>query len=135
MAPDAAIRSAFVARLTAFPGLPSVAWENMRFTPVLGSPYVRPTLMPGEPTQAEIGENGCNRHVGVYQISLFFPAGKGLAAVEALRDGLVDHFKRGSVLTGSIGVEITKAYGGPMLEEPNWIHCPVTIQYRVLASN
>lgn len=135
-APDSAIRSAFVTRLLTFPNLPTVAWENVHFTPTIGSPYLKPFLLPGEPIQAEIGENGRNRHVGVFQISLFYPAGNGIGLADTMRDGIIEHFKRGTILTnGVINVEIIKAYGGPILEEPGWMHRPITIRYRVLVSN
>lgn len=41
-------------------GLPSVAWENVAFTPTSGSAYLKPSLLPGEPFQYEIGTDGEN---------------------------------------------------------------------------
>jgi hypothetical protein len=135
-APETKIRSAFVTRLQAFPSLPSVAWENMNFTPVTGTTYIRPFLLPGEPAQAEIGPLGQNWHNGIYQISIFAPAGQGTATAGTLRDSLIDHFKRGTLLTYSdITVQVTKAFSGPTLQEADWIHISITIRYRLLAAN
>lgn len=134
--PIAAIRAAFVTKLQAFPSLPSVAWENFAFTPVNGASYLKPALLPGEPSQAEIGVNGINRHVGVYQISVFAPSGSGIAAINTLVDSLCDHFKRGTVVayTGT-NVTISKAYAGPVLQETDWQQVPISILYRADVPN
>lgn len=135
-APYSAIHSAFVTKLQAFTGLPSVAWENVPFTPATGTPYLKPALLPGEPTQAEIGTSGANRHTGIYQISIYYPTGLGVSGLNTLRDGLINHFKRGTVLTYSgISVTIQKAFPGPVLQETNWQHLPITMQFRCDASN
>ncbi|MDA8114990.1 MAG: phage tail terminator-like protein [Acidithiobacillus sp.] len=135
-APYSAIRSAFVTRLQAFPGLPSVAWENVPFTPATGVPYLQPSLLPGEPTQAEIGTAGANRHVGIYQISIFAPTGTGIGAINTLRDGLCDHFKRGTILTyAGITVTCQKAFPGPVIQETDWQHVPVSIRFMCDAPN
>lgn len=135
-APDSNIRAAFVTRLQAFPALPPVAWENIAYTPVTGTTYLRPYLLPAEPFQAEIGSNGQNRHTGIYQINIFAPAGCGTATVNTLRDALINHFKRGTVLTYSgISVTCEKAFAGPMPTETDWVRIPITVRYRAYASN
>jgi len=135
-APDSTIRAAFVARLNTFPSLPSVAWENVPFTPVNGVPYIKPFLLPGEPSQAEMGTLGANRHVGVYQISIYYPASTGTLGLGTLRDALIDHFRRGTPLVRSgVNISIQRAYAGPMMQETDWVFVPITIQYFALASN
>lgn len=137
-APDSIIRAAFVARLQTFPSLPSVAWENMPFTPALGVPYLKQFLLTGEPSQAEIGTAGANRHVGVYQISIYYPANTGTLGAGTLRDALIDHFKRGTALVRSgVNITIQKAYSSPDPggQETDWVHVPITIRYSALASN
>ena len=136
-APYSAIRSAFTARLLTLPGLPAaVAWENTPFTITSGAPYLAPFLLPGEPFQAEIGTAGANRHPGIYQISIYVPAGTGVSAISALRDSLCDHFKRGTILTyGGIQTTIQKAYPGPVLQETDWQHIPITIRFLTNAAN
>jgi hypothetical protein len=135
MVPYSAIRSAFTAKLQAYPQLPAVAWENIPFTPT-AVPYLKPALVPAEPFQAEIGTNGINRHTGFYQISIFVPSGSGVAAINALVSGLCDHLKRGTSLSyGGITVSILKAYSGPTIQETDWQHVPITIQFRCDSSN
>jgi len=135
-APDTAIRAAFTARLQTLPSLPPVAWENVAYTPVAGVTYLAPALLPGEPFQAEVGESGQNWHVGVYQISIFAPKNVGVGALGTLRDSIVDHFKRGTVMTGGpVTVTATKAYASGAITDADRVHVPVTIRYRVLAAN
>ena len=130
-APFSAIRSAFVTKLQAYVGLPSVAWENALFTPTIGAMYLQPSLLPGEPSQVEIGPSGNDRHTGVFQISIFAPTGSGTQAMNTLRDGLIDHFKRGTILIyGAVSLTIIKAFPGPTMQETDWQHLPITIRYR-----
>lgn len=135
-APYAAIRSALTARLQTLSGLPSVAWENVPFTPTAGSMYLKPSFLPGEPVQAEIGTYGQNMHTGLYQISVFAPAGTGVASLNTLRDALCDHFKRGTELIYSgVTVRLIKAFPSPMMQETDWVHIPITVMWRAYADN
>jgi hypothetical protein len=135
-APFSDIRAAFSAKLLTLSPLPSIAWENVSFTPVIGTPYLQPFLLPGEPYQAEQGEAGQNRHAGVYQVSIYAPSGAGVGVINALADAVCNLFKRGTVLTYSpISLTIWKAYPGPMMQDTDWIHIPITIYYHLLAAN
>ncbi|MDA3832280.1 MAG: phage tail terminator-like protein [Spirochaetales bacterium] len=135
-APFADIRAAFTTKLMALSPLPSIAWENVAFTPVIGTSYLQPFLLPGEPYQAEIGEAGQNRHTGIYQVSIYAPTGSGVGDINTLAGTICDHFKRGTVLTYSTTtLTIKKAFLGPMMTDTDWLHLPVTIQYHLLAAN
>ena len=135
-APYSAIRAAFAARLLAFPSVPSIAWENVAFTPVAGVTYLQPELLPAEPVQAEIGTNGGNHHFGIYQISIKAPAGGGIGTAATLRDGLLDHFKRGTQLVyNGLTVQIEKAFTGPALQDTDRLHIPISIRFRAYSSN
>ena len=134
--PDQTIRTAFMTRLLTLPGVPSIAGENQAFTPPSNAPYLRPTLGPGEPFQAELGPDGQNRHVGIYQISVFCPAGTGTMAASALVAAIIAHFKRGTILVHSgQSISITKAYASAMRQDTGLAHIPITIEYRLLAPN
>jgi len=147
--PDSAIRTALSTRLKSLPGLPqhpqglalngwaeAVVWENKQFTPPTALPYLAPNLITGKPIQAEVGEAGRNLHVGIYQISIFSPAKAGVLSMNTLRDGIIDHFKRGTILTsGLVNLTIQKAYAGPMMQEPDWAQLPITVEYKLFAAN
>lgn len=134
-APYTAIRAALTARLQTLASLPPVAWENVAYTPTLGTTFLKPSLLPAEPFQAEIGAAGQNMHVGVYQVSIFAPAGTGMAH-QTLRDSICDLFKRGVTLTyGGVTVTCVKAYPGAMLQETDWIQIPIIVVWRSYAAN
>ncbi len=78
------IRAALEQRLSTMPGLPAVAWENVKYVPVVGTPYLEPALMWAEGAQAEIGATGRNWERGIYQITAVFPLDRPLASTSLL---------------------------------------------------
>jgi len=114
----------------------SVAWPNAPFAPTTGTAYIKADNLPGEPFQAELGTDGLNYHSGIYQITVVYPAGVGTASPGALRDAVINAFKRGTVLSYSgVYVTVTRAYASPMMIDADWVRIPVNIEYRVFASN
>lgn len=85
-------------RLNTMSGLPSTAWENAAFTPVNGTLYIRPTILPNTTSQAALGTSGIDEHLGIYQITIFAPAGKGKKEATEMADTLANRFKRGTDL-------------------------------------
>ena len=135
-APDSSIESAFSAKLLTLATLPSVAWPNVPFTPTVGVTFLKPHLLQGEPFQREIGTAGINEHGGIYQISIFTPAGNGPLESNTLRDALINHFKRGTVLTyNGVSTTVIKAFSGAKMEETDFLHTPIKIIYRTFATN
>jgi len=92
------ISAALDYQLSIMAGLPPVAWENKTYDPVIGTLYVRPTLLPGETTQATLGAQGEDQNIGIYQVDVFAPAGTGKNAAIVMADTIANHFKRGSDL-------------------------------------
>jgi hypothetical protein len=130
------IRSAFSAKLLTLSPLPSIAWDNVSFTPVIGTPYLRPFLRAGRPVQAEIGEAGQNRHVGFYQVSIYAPSGAGLGVIKPLIESVCNLFKRGTVLTYSTNtLTVIMPEIGPEDQGTDWVVYPITIYYHLLAAN
>ncbi|MCB2186285.1 MAG: DUF4128 domain-containing protein [Deltaproteobacteria bacterium] len=128
-----------------------IAWENEGFDPnseedpyLAGTLWLRPTLLPGWPTQATMGDAGFNRQVGLYQVSLFWPKYEGTTAAQALADALASWFKRGTTLTnGTTSVHVTAAGSeaagfGTVTEEQQmaaWHHVPIRIGYQAMTMN
>ena len=122
-----AIRAALDMKLAAL-GAITVAWPGATFTPPDSGLWYKPALLPGGVDVAN-GVGGSVHQNGDYQISVFAPAGDGTATLYAAADALVAHFDR--VTLGSTlhtGVPVI----GPLLQEPDWIHLPVTVPYTVL---
>lgn len=136
------IASAFEARLAAMPGgLPSAqtAHDGVAFDPsqlAAGTPWQKTTLLPADTEAAGVGVDARNRHDGVYQISLFYPSGKGLGAVLAQADAIASWFKRGTSLDkNTTSIEVTAVLRGPAIPDAEWVMVPVSIQYFAHALN
>lgn len=130
------IESALNQRLTMLQGLPDVAWPNMPFKPTMGSPYFRPSLIPGEPIQAGVGTDAMNEQTGIYQVTVFVPAGTGTQQLRGICKELEAHFKRGIELTyGAVAVKIRKSFRGPNMQEPDWLSCPFSIAFYAYTAN
>lgn len=91
------IQAALDTQLSTTSGLPTVAWENVHFTPTEGTPFVRPTLIAGDSTLNTMSRKQMN--VGIYQIDLFYPTSNGPGTLLTMLDNIYDHFKSGAVLT------------------------------------
>lgn len=92
------ISAALDSNLNSMTGLPPVAWENRKYTPVMGTLYLRPTLLSGDTVQSTLGDSGTDMNVGIYQVDVFAEAGKGKNAALVMADKVADQFKRGTDL-------------------------------------
>lgn len=113
-----------------------VAYPNAEFTPMQGVLWYRPTFLPAESEQAELGTNGRNRLQGLYQVDVFAPAGEGQKAAETAADAVVTAFKRGTNLpSGSLTVRLERAWREAAIEEADWYHVPVMVAWYAIAAN
>lgn len=136
--PTRAVESAFQLSLIEFAELNDiqVASTNVKYVRATGVPYVKADFLPGEPSQADIGPLGSNRHVGVFQPTLFYPFGIGTMTPGTQADNLVDHFKRGTILSqDGLEISITCSYAEPAMIEPGWLYIPITVRYRCYSEN
>lgn len=126
---DAIIRQALDSHLNDNAGI-DVAWHNVKFTPNTGTPYIRPDLLPAQTVQADLGTSGRNRHRGIYQLTLVYPAGEGRGDVETKATALMTAFKRGTRLVRSgVTVTLEPPYQGPPFQEAGWYRVPINIPY------
>ena len=106
----------------------TIAYENVHYEPVEGSPYVRATLLPTETEQLTLGTTGRDRHRGLYQVDVMFSAGD--SAVTAIPDTIADAFKRGSSFTyNGLTVSTRSASIDSGRRDAGWFIVPVIIQY------
>jgi hypothetical protein len=114
-----------------------VAWEGKAFKPVLGARYYRATFLPGEPSQAELGEAGRNRHYGLFQIDVFDPTNSGDAAAAAEAERIAAAYSRGTVLLNSgVSVKCIKSYRTPGdSSDPAWFMVSAVIQWQADVEN
>jgi hypothetical protein len=115
--------------LVAYPGIP--------FTPQTERPYLRVFGLPARTAAVTLSYDDPNAHIGLFQVSVFWPekvsnTPQGQMPAQRRADAVVAHFSRGTKLTADdVTVEVSEPpFSSPMLNEPGWIHIPVSIPYR-----
>jgi len=107
----------------------NVQWPNVSFDPG-GNYWMRPTLLPAEPSMAALGEDADNRNIGIYQVDIFWPQGTGEGPPSSKAEEVMQQFKRGTVITLSgTTVRIERAYRESGRWEESWYQIPVIIDY------
>ena len=129
------IQSALNTRLNTLSGGYAVAWENIEYEPVQGTPYLRPTFLPAETFGATIGATGTDNQSGIYQIDVFVKAGQGHGAAVILADSIADHFKPVTELVYNgrlvrcMSVSILRGRS-----DNGWYQVPIEIRYLALTT-
>ncbi|MBX9267203.1 phage tail terminator-like protein [Chromobacterium violaceum] len=124
------IRAAFERRLADWAkgqGLP-VAWENIEFTPPADGLYLRAFLLPAEGETVNLEYGACE--IGLYQINVCAPQGKGPRQAEKLAEALQALYPAGDVL-GGVRLVRQPAIGPPIPDGVSRI-VPVTIRYSTI---
>lgn len=84
-----AIRAALESALDGMSPALATAWENVEFTPTVGTPYQRVFLLMAQPQSLEMSQH-LHRERGFLQINLCYPlnagAGVPMARAELIRD-------------------------------------------------
>lgn len=122
------IQGALRSRLDTLPNKPPIAWENVNYNPSSNTLYLRATGLPADTVQACLGDDGLDFNVGLFQVDVFIPDGKGRTEWP---DDIADHFKRGTVLTqNGVNVRITSVSIEAAAKDDNFYIVPVTIAYQ-----
>lgn len=119
-----AARAALDSKLAAL--TTAVSWPGKVYTPPTSGPWYKPALLPAG-VDTEVGAGVPLRPRGTYQVSVFVPThgAGGIGNLMGLADAVVAHFDRaglGAVQCGAPSL-------GPVLEEPDWLHLPVSIPF------
>ena len=122
--------SARMAALVLSSPLP-VSWANVDYVPITGTGYITTQQLPNQTMQASLGTTGKNRHRGIFQISVFWPKGKGQVTPLGTVGEIITHFKRGTVLTaGGISVRIdAPPYANPAMVDGAFFMTPISVPY------
>ena len=124
-----------LATLTLSPAM-SVAYPNVEFTPPEDG-YLRAQHFPNTTNQITLGDTGENRHIGLFQVDVFWPKGAGEIAPKERAALVAAHFKRGTTITqDGLAIRIIQppTVSG-IINGDRFVQVPVTIPYQVDASN
>lgn len=128
------IRGALTTQANTATGLPSSrAYEGVPFNPVTGAAYVAYTLIPTQERPSSLGQAGLTLRQGLFQISLFYPAGSGTGAMESVADAVKNVFVAGNVVTqGTTNVRISYAErNAPIIAHPDFLQLVVTVGWQL----
>ena len=126
----ASVRTALEAKLNAMTPTLAIAWQNVGYTPVTGTPYQAAYLMPATPENPTVGDT-FYREQGIFQVSLFYPLLEGTGAVDARAELIRAAFPRGESMTsGGVTVRISRTpeVGQGRRDGDRW-HVPVKIRW------
>lgn len=105
-------------------------YENRTYCPVSNNPYGRAYVLPVQPFQTALGNDGCDRHDGVFQISLFYPENDGDVPILTKADAIASVYKSGVVLSyNSIDVTIESIGRTEARNDNGWFQLDLTINW------
>ena len=127
-----ALMTAFSALATAQSWTSRVEWPNRSFDPnAAATPWYRPTVLQGIPEAAALGSDAPDRHVGVFQVSGFFPKNLGDGSARTWASTVLTEFPRGGSSTyGTVTLLFEKSYLVPAIVEETFYHVIVRVEYR-----
>lgn len=124
------IRKALDKKLTAL-GAFATVHENEVYAPITGTPYQESYLLPANPDNSTLGQSHY-LEIGIFQVSLKYPPGKGPVEAQARAEAIKAHFKRGTTLVES-GVQVliteTPAIAAGFMSGDRYV-VPVSITYQ-----
>lgn len=105
-------------------------YENKSFKPSHGTPFGRAYMLGNGVTQTSMGDTGCDRRDGVFQISLYYPENKGDIPALTKADEIAGVYKSGSVFSyNGVNVTISSIEPLPALVVNGWYQIDLTINY------
>ena len=131
------IRAAVRTSLIALSGIPTAfAWEGEDYQPTVGTPFLQENIRPIYSQVRALGRGGTIEHRVAASLNLFYPARKGTLAIEAAAAALMAGFQPGnSLVYGDTRATILQAERAALLQEPDWLTCPVTVTISAHTSN
>jgi len=101
-----AIRNILNSHMNSLSPTPTVAWENVPFTPDVDSTHYRVNTLFATTRPAASHKSAMDFESGIYQVDIYSPQNQGSASGGAKADALRTHFYRGLRLTNSDGIVV-----------------------------
>jgi len=109
----------------------ATAWQNVPFTPVVGTPYQRTSLLFAKPDNREKGAGF--QDLGIFQVDLCYPQSVGANPAEARAELLRTTFKRGTPLSNNVSISETPEIK-PAYNDGDRFVIPVRIRFHTYIS-
>lgn len=106
----------------------TIAYENIAYTPVEGTSFIRPTTLYSGGAIETVQR--LESQAGIYQIDVFVEVEKGPGALNTLLDSVRDHFKATALLTAggdTIIIRETSRIGG--VRDESWYRGSIEVTF------
>jgi len=113
---------------TPSPALPAIAWPNVPYTRVTGTPYIRVEFIPVLRRPVVVGPDPEQRMSGLFYLTVFTPEDMGAHAGMTVVDRLLTRFNGSSaIIASSVIVRLTHSEAKMPLHDPPFYAIPVEI--------
>ena len=127
------IRAALESHLNNTANLPAIAYENVAFTPVVGTSFIKSQYVPTSTKPAVRGLNPQLRYQGIYSVTVFAPEGAGPNEAEGYINTIIESFAattditftNGDGDTFKVSIDYSERQQG-MIDSP-WYFTPINI--------
>ena len=124
------IRGALQNNLVGVTNIPTIAWEGMPFSPVVGTPFVEPVLFPLASIPKTMGADHLILHEGLFLVTLVYPATGGTGAVEAMADAVKTAYNVSTPLAlNSRAVRVRSSQRGGVEMDSDWMRLLVSVSW------
>lgn len=87
------IRPALETYLNETADIPTIAWDNVEYSPTTGTPFIKAQFQPTSRRPSVIGTDPNNRTQGLMTLLLHYPKGTGSKTSQDTCDTLIDRFE------------------------------------------
>lgn len=125
------IDAALEGHLLTLPGAPSIAWEDVAFTPKTGQAYLQVHQLRNTPVDESITQD-MRRDRGILQVTVVHPAGQGKVAALNLANKVAALFPLGLELDTGAGTVVTTSHPAIASGYPDegWYRVPISIYWK-----
>jgi hypothetical protein len=116
--------------LADIPNVPSIAYENVSFSPTTGENYLEVTYTPITRRPSVRGLNPQQRYDGIFTINCYVPEGAGPAAADTLAKDVMETYEATTKLTqGTTTVNIEFAERRQGIVDSPYYFIPVVVTW------
>lgn len=124
------IRELLETKLASISGLPDVAWENVKYEPTTGTPFIKPTVVPTIRKPACLGASPQQYYQGLFQIVCFVPNNRGPSELDDLVDLIITNFDATSIISDTdLSIQIRRTEHGQGITESPWHKATISISW------
>lgn len=127
---QATVRNLLLGRLSSLSPAWPIAWENVKYQPILGTKFIQQNILFGQSTPSGPGTYAAEKLIGSLVLSPTISTNSSTKDADIMADAIKEHFYRGLVLfSGSIRVQCSQGYVSSPQFSDEWYRLPVWIPF------